>query len=259
MSAWSDDAASPRHDLDEDPSALDFSLEAMHGRVLRAQSKDLGAIGGGTAPASLGYRVVRWEDRGEGFGASEAGALLDVSPYESRDGLIYRKAHRIRTESKPVMRIGQFLEHGILALYAHESGEDVEAWVGEDGKPQTLASLAQPLMIASPDARVRDTRRGIEIKFSGGGRGWGTGDVLSDLPAYTIHDGRAAPLMYQLQAQQCMAVTGFDEWPIVGLIRGRLRVYAVERHEGAIARLHEEIPRAWDEVLRLRSAVAREE
>lgn len=237
----------------ENLDGLSMEIDALE--VPRPTIADVAA-----APVSgrTGYRVLTWEERGNGFGASEAGALLDVSPYESRDSLIYRKAHRLRTDSKPVMRIGQFLERGILELYAHESGEAAVAWVGDDGKPQTLGSLREPLMIATPDAHVTNTRRGVEIKFSGGGRGWGTGDVIRDLPAYTIHAGSAAPLMYQLQAQQCMAVTGYDEWPIVGLIRGRLRVYHVERHEGAIARLFEEIPRAWAEVLRLRGD-AREE
>jgi hypothetical protein len=235
-----------------------MDLDAMHADVVAHQQRTLDSVGapkGAALAPGAPYRAVGWDERAEAFGASECGALLGVSPYESREDLIVRKAHRLRTESRPVMRIGTFLEEGILRLYAHESGRVCTPWAPRF----TVASDAFPALVCTPDA-VEDTGALVEIKFSGGGRGWGTGEVIEDLPAYTVHKASAAPLHYAVQCQAQLAITGREHCRLVGLIRGRLRVYEVPRHEGVIARLRDEAPKAWSEVLRLREvSAAREE
>lgn len=198
------------------------------------------------------YRKVGWEARGESFGASELGALLGVSPYETREQLIDRKARKTKTASTFAMRAGSYLESGILTMYAKETGRECEEW------QETIASDALPHLVVTPDARESGTLTLVEIKHSAGGKGWGVGDVIDRLEAYTVHEATAAPLHYQVQVQGQLAVTGYEHCRIVGFIRGNLRVYEVPRHEGVIRRIREECARGWDEVLRLREGLALE-
>lgn len=233
-----------------------FDLDAMHTEVIAHQTRTLESVSAGRREPQplIPYRVVGWEARGQAFGASELGVLLGVSPYEDRASLIRRKATGERIHSKPAMKLGSCLESGILAFYREMTGREAKAWPPR----QTIACDAFPHLVVTPDA-TEDGGPLLEIKHSAGGKGWGVGSVIDDAEGFTTHAGSAAPLHYQVQVQGQMAVTGHAHCRIVGLIRGRLRVYEVPRHEGVIARIRQECIDGWNEVQQLRKELAREE
>jgi hypothetical protein len=234
---------------------ISFDVDAMHTDVVAYQRRTLESVACAGEPSALiPYRVVGWGSRGQAFGASELGILLGVSPYEDRDSLIRRKATGERIPSKPAMKLGSCLESGILRFYAEMTGREVKAWPAQ----QSVACDAFPHLVVTPDATEEVDGPLLEIKHSAGGKGWGVGGVISDHEGWTRHDGTAAPLHYQVQVQGQMAVTGHAHCRIVGLIRGRLRIYEVPRHEGVIARIRSECVSGWGEVLRLRQELARE-
>lgn len=233
---------------------ISFSIDAMHDDVIAHQRRTLESVAGTPGPSRrpVQWHEVGWGARGDAFGASELGALLDVSPYEDRSSLIARKASGERSPSKPAMVLGSCLEDGILRFYAEMTGRKVTPWVAR----RTIASIDFPHLVVTPDA-VDDTSDALlEIKHSSGGRGWGVGAVIDECDGYTTHEGGAAPLHYQVQVQGQMAVTGHRHCRIAGLIRGKLRIYEVPRHEGVIARIRQECIRGWAEVLRLREQAA---
>lgn len=234
---------------------ISFDVDAMHTDVIAYQRRTLESVAStANARPIIPWHEVGWGARGDAFGASELGALLDVSPYEGRASLINRKATNERTPSKPAMVLGICLEDGILRFYSAMTGRKVTPWVAR----RTIASIAFPHLVVTPDAVDDDADVLLEIKHSAGGRGWGVGAVIDDCDGYTTHEGQAAPLHYQVQVQGQMAVTGHAHCRIVGLIRGRLRIYEVPRHEGVIARIRSECVNGWGEVLRLRQELARE-
>ena len=233
-----------------------FDLDAMHAAVIAEQSRDLASLAAHTLAPSAPFRFVPWESRAEAFGASELGALLDVSPYESRADLIYRKAHAIDVHRKPAMLLGQCLEAGILAFYVALTHREAHPW----GERKTIASDAFPRLVVTPDASEPDAGTGpclLEIKHSAGGKGWGTGRVIEEHEGFTVHEGAAAPLAIQVQTVAQLAVTGYPRARVVGLIRGKLRIYEIARHEGVISRIREECVSGWAEVAALRAASAR--
>jgi predicted phage-related endonuclease len=236
--------------------APDFSLDAMHTDVIAHQRRTLESVGAKPATRPLvPWHEVGWEARGQAFGASELGALLDVSPYEDRLSLVHRKATGERTPSKPAMVLGSCLEDGILRFYAEMTGRKVTPWTAR----RTIASVAFPHLVVTPDAVDDSGDVLLEIKHSAGGRGWGVGAVIDECDGYTTHEGSAAPLHYQVQVQGQMAVTGHKHCRIAGLIRGRLRIYEVPRHAGVIERIRRECVSGWAEVLRLREQAALKE
>ncbi len=239
----------------------DFSMDGMHAAVVADQQRALDDVGLLTAaPEALRvFRRVGWEARREAFGASEIGALLDASPWESRADVVRRKASGEELPRKPAMLLGACLESGILAYYVALTHHEATAWETRG----TIASDAFPRLVVTPDAHEPDAGTGptlLEIKHSAGGRGWGTGHVVEEYDGVTVHEGRAAPLHVQIQVQGQLAVTGYPRARIVGLIRGKLRVYECERHDGVIARIAAECVSAWRdvEVLRAHTGLAME-
>ncbi len=108
--------------------------------------------------------------RAKGLGGSEIGAVLGLSPWESRFSLWHRKAGELGpVEETPEMEWGTRLEPVILAKYADLHPE--WAQVADQTTQGTFAPKDRPWQIANPDRWGAD--RVVDAKFSMFGDGWG--------------------------------------------------------------------------------------
>jgi len=111
------------------------------------------------------------------------------------------------------MRLGKFLEQGIMAFYGDLTGRSPE-WCDE-----TLQHPEHPWMVCTPDALIPRERRGVDAKlvFWDQRRKWG-------------HNPDEIPESIQLQMWWMMAVLNYDLWDVVALIGEDLpRIYTIER------------------------------
>lgn len=112
-----------------------------------------------------------WHDaRAEGVGGSEVGAILGLSPWESRFSLWHRKRGLIGpVEETPEMEWGTRLEPVILAKYRDEHPD----WshVADVTTQGTFVDSDRPWQVANPDLWGGD--RVVDAKFSMFGYGWG--------------------------------------------------------------------------------------
>jgi putative phage-type endonuclease len=105
--------------------------------------------------------------RADGLGGSEIGAVLGLSPFDSRFALWHRKAGNIaEVEESPEMEWGKRLEPVILGKYRDEHPD-----VDFDVVNGTFRHVDRPWQIANPDLLAAD--RVIDAKFSLFGDGWG--------------------------------------------------------------------------------------
>lgn len=104
--------------------------------------------------------------RSTGIGGSEIGAIVGVSPFESRFSLWWRKKGDIGPqEQNAAMEWGKRLEAPILAKYREDHPDLVEQPGGTYRHPE------MGWMLANPDAWFAD--RVVDAKFSPYGDGWG--------------------------------------------------------------------------------------
>lgn len=105
--------------------------------------------------------------RAHGLGGSEIGAVLGLSPHESRFSLWHRKAGHVGPiEETAEMEWGKRLEPVILAKY-RDTHPDLDYRVANG----TFAHTDREWQIANPDLLAAD--RIVEAKFSMYGDGWG--------------------------------------------------------------------------------------
>lgn len=110
-----------------------------------------------------------WHDaRAEGVGGSEVGAILGLSPWESRFSLWHRKRGLIGpVEETPEMEWGTRLEPVILDKF-----RDTHPELDFDLANGTFCPPDRPWQIANPDLLATDAV--VDAKFSVFGDGWGT-------------------------------------------------------------------------------------
>ncbi len=109
--------------------------------------------------------------RANGLGGSEVGAVLGLSPYDSKFSLWFRKAGATEpVEVTPPMEWGTRLEPVILGKY-----RDVHPGLDYSWENVTFCRQDRPWQIANPDLLATD--RVIDAKFSLYGDGWGSPKV----------------------------------------------------------------------------------
>lgn len=172
--------------------------------------------------------------RRTGIGSSDLSAILGLSQYtasidvwEDKTGRIPLLADRGENEA---IRWGVLLEPVVRDEYARRNGLRIEP-VG------TLRSQQWPWMICDPDGRVVGKREGYEGKTA---------------TAYTREwSDREIADHAELQAQHCMAVTGFERWHVACLVGGQRPIFrVVGRDDELIGALISEAQRFWfDHVL----------
>lgn len=152
--------------------------------------------------------------RRDGIGASEAAAVLGVSPFESARQLYLRKRGLIPdVEETEAMRWGTLLEPPILREYERRSGETIAArqlfYPAASGSP----------MLATLDAMTQSGHP-VEVKTTSAIHGRELGDGGTDqLPDHWI---------VQAQQQMILSDTGYVDFAV--LIGGqRLSIHRVDR------------------------------
>lgn len=192
-----------------------------------------------------------WHERRlDGFGGSEVGALLGLSPYATARSVVERKARFIIEDpSVPErlrLRLGRDIEP-ILLVHLHE---ELVRRHGPTPKPRRSGALHQmpgyPFVVANVDGTVGDAV--IELKTSFDDHGWG--DPEGD-PA------RVIPPHYFAQVAHTMAAAAKRRalvFVLFGLHEERL--YEVPRRDEYIADLLEFEAGMWSRVVAIRERLA---
>lgn len=169
--------------------------------------------------------------RRTGIGGSDVSALVGLSdhmsPIEVWEDKTGRSPLLVADGASQPARWGTLLEPVVREEYARLTGLPIRR-VG------MLRSTRWPHLICDPDGLVDGAREGYEGKTaSAWSRRWSDGEI----------DDHA-----ELQAQHCMAVTGFDRWHVACLVGGqKLVTSVVERDDELISQLLDIAQRFWHE------------
>lgn len=172
----------------------------------------------------MGKREAWLAERQRGIGASEAAAVLGLSPWLTPLELYLRKTGQIpEKEATARMRFGLVWEKFIAELYRERfPAFELARW-----ELRSIACEGAPWMLATPDAE-RDDGRLVEIK------------KVNHFAARDFgEDGSAdVPIAYALQVQQQMACLGRTEADLAALIGDDdFRVYHLTLNVEIVERL----------------------
>lgn len=199
-----------------------------------------------TEIAGKRYRRIQFTDRAawsdfrsSGFGASEAAALFDAHPYQTRAATILKKLGVVDAQDGDEnFRVRRLLEPGLLANY-----EAVTKRAALRRDAFVMQRLDLPFLFASPDAEtIEATPRLVELKTAScEPERWEEGGV---------------PLMYQFQVQAQMLCSGIGVTDIATLFTGSgkyaFRVFEIRADTELQDLLIERGKAAWDLVVALR-------
>ena len=171
-------------------------------------------------------------ERRTGIGGSDVSALVGLSRWTSRVELWEDKTGRLPLvdEASEEAEMGTLLEPVVRDRFArvHQVRVDLCGM---------LRSQRWPWMLANPDGLITDKRVGYEGKTCTIWKAHEWGDP----------DNPLVPDHAELQAQWCMAVTGWDAWWVACLIGGQRNVYRhVERDDELIGDLVEISREFWN-------------
>ena len=173
------------------------------------------------------------EARRNGIGASEAAAILGLSPYKSLLTLYAEKLELLEPDAteREALYWGKMLEEPIARRYAEVTGRKVQREA-----PYTLRRSRQhPFMVATLDALTWPEPQSVaplEIKNVGGYRA----DDWEEEP----------PIHIQIQVQHQLAVTGHARASIAALVGGNRLIWMdVVRNDRFIAVLVEREAEFW--------------
>lgn len=145
--------------------------------------------------------------RNEGVGASEVGALLGLSPYETPFGLYLKKTGQIEPEPEnEAMKMGHYLEPVVAQLWEEATGEKV---IKASAADIIYVHPEYDFMRATPDRIVKGKKKLLEIKTT-----------VTSVDQDDIYPHWIAQVMYQ------MYVTGIHEADLAWLVQGRYFGYA---------------------------------
>lgn len=178
----------------------------------------------------------RWlELRNQGIGASEAAAACGISNWQTPLELYHRKRGQLPPiEENRAMRLGKKLEPIIASEFELETGLKVAV-----REPGLWASSESPHILATPDAMLSEDEL-LEIKTMNDRRAW---EELGEEGTDEI------PFEWNMQAQQQMYVMGASVCWFAVLVGGQdLRVFAIHRHDKAIAGLCRKLTEFWQRI-----------
>lgn len=173
-------------------------------------------------------------ERATGIGASESPAVLGLSPWKSPFQLWAEKTGHVEPDSLEGNEPAEFgirLEKPIAEAFADRTGREVNMWPAYT----LVRDPESPWLLCTPDAtqEVPDRDTGIvQIKTAS---------------AYKSADwAEGPPLMYQVQTQMELAVTGYQWGTLVVLIGGqKLRYFDFERNDRFIDALLPKLAEFW--------------
>jgi len=177
--------------------------------------------------------------RRQWLGASDVGAMLGVSPYQTKLGLWASKTGRYEQAETLAMRLGRRMEPVIIGLYEEAVGVVVER------HPLTYQHDDCPYLAASLDgtARVDGAVRVVEVKHLS----HRAGRELAAWRDNPTPGERGVMACYWWQVQAQLAVTGLRRGDLVILADKQLEVEPIERNEDAVAHIEAEAWKFWTE------------
>lgn len=161
------------------------------------------------------------EDRMQGIGGSDAGAVLGFNQYKSAYTLWCEKTGRIDSDvpDNESMRQGRDLEQYVAERWMEATGKKVRR------SGFSFQSKEHPFMLANVDRLVIGENAGLECK---------TASALTR----TKYDRGDIPASYYAQCMHYMAVTGLERWYIAILVMGKgFYTYTIERDDKEIEAL----------------------
>ncbi len=159
-------------------------------------------------------RIIKPKDHEEwlrlrnyGIGASEVGALLGLSPYETPFSLFLKKTGQVPQEQEnEAMLMGHLLEDVVAKRWEMETGEKV---IKASAADIIYVHPEYDFMRATPDRIVKGKKKLLEIKTT-----------ITGVDPDDIYPHWIAQVMYQ------MYVTGIHEADLAWLVQGRYFGYA---------------------------------
>lgn len=186
-----------------------------------------------SAIVKLDNRAAWLFERRQTIGASEVAAILGMSPWESAYSLWAKKVYGDTSTDEPEWQEwGNLIEPLICDKYAAETGRKVV----DHGRYAVRYSETCPHLSATLDREV--------LAFDERGPGCMDAKNVTAYKASDWQDG--APLVYQIQLQAQMEVTGYRWGSLAALIGGNtFRWCDVERNDAFIAMMRTKIAAFW--------------
>ena len=181
-------------------------------------------------------RVIRpanheeWlKEREHGVGASEVGAILGLSPFETPFSLWLKKTKQVEPEPENLaMRMGHVLEPIVVQLWEEATGEKV---IKASAADIIYVHPEYDFMRATPDRIVRGRKKIVECKTT-----------VTDVDKNDIYPYWIAQCEYQ------MLVTGIHDCDLSWLVKGRYFDYANIPYDQEFAEfLAEKVKEFWNE------------
>jgi len=157
--------------------------------------------------------MINPELRRRGFTGSDQGALFGVDPDRDLHTVIAEKKYGLVLPVTQRMRLGGWIEPGIINAYAGITGKRVK-YVNETFQHPTI-----PWMIYTPDAWCEDEKRVVDAKlvaWDQWAKKWGP--KSNDIPE-----------QIQLQMWHYMAALDFPLADVAAWCGDELRIYTIER------------------------------
>lgn len=182
-------------------------------------------------------RAAWLAERRRGIGASEAPAVLGLSPFEDATTLALRKLGRLpEAEETEAMELGSLLEPVVAELYQRRTGRRIVRQ--QVFQRDTLDTF----LFATADG-IDDAGDLVEFKTTGAWTGTAKElgeDGTDELPAHWL-----------IQAQQQIYVHDRDRCHFAVLVGGQtFRTFTVERSPRLITTMRDSLERFWDAVSR---------
>ena len=171
-----------------------------------------------------------WAARRTGIGASRAAAACGLSNYSTPlEVYLELRGEAPDTEETDVMRFGTIIEPAIAELYRQQYEAEIVYPMPMMRHPE------HAFMLATPDAQL-SAEAGLEFKS------------LSRHRAKQFDDEGLAAVApdYVCQAQQQMAVTGWQVVHLVALVERRLQTWEIERSDRLINLMVEREGELWE-------------
>ena len=145
--------------------------------------------------------------RDKGIGASEVGAILGLSPFETAFSLWLKKTSQVpREPENEAMLMGHMLEEVVAKRWEMETGEKV---IKASAADIIYVHPEHDFLRATPDRIVRGRKKLLECKTT-----------------VTSIDAEDIPAHWQAQVIYQMYVTGIHDADIAWLVQGRYFGYA---------------------------------
>ena len=169
------------------------------------------------------------KEREYGIGASEVGAVLGLSPYETPFSLYLKKTHQVPpTEENLAMRMGHVLEPIVVQLWEEATGEKV---IKASAADIIYVHPEYDFMRATPDRIVRGRKKIVECKTT-----------ITDVDRDDIYPYWIAQCVYQ------QYVTGIHDCDLAWLVKGRFFDYVNVPYDQEFAEfIAERVKEFWNE------------